>query len=498
MRAFYSALEDKLKRFQPIDYAPFASLMMRKGLDDLRTGVFFPPFKILHSIEANCSYVRGQNRDVMNQYRLGAVMNVWHDHENPLFEDAISENVQHFVLLMHRQQMELQYHHSLDETARMQLLFVSGNPMPNVSAEFPVRYGLTIEKWMHLCCLTYFASNQDPTSCFKKSAIRAYKRVETRDEEIDAFFKLASRTPEEIRERFRSDVFALGPELRFLARSVFLDRPVIDFGGDRMIAPLPDLLLRSSGYGAYKLIKALPSFGGEFGSSVQKYVGNVLRSLSGIRLLLEGTEIERLANGEESCDYLVELDDCILLVECKATTFVATGLLEHVIRNDGSTGKVADGVVQLYSTLYMISSDAFASRGVSQDKPVIGIVATFGDFPLVNSDWYFESFVMERTGADLSPPIYPSNRMKRRPLILSLRALEHLVMLVNTLGTSVESLYAEKQSLPYIQTGDWLEFTRKKLMDLGKGIKSLPFLQEEFDRLVKSVTGTLPPWNEED
>ena len=489
MRAFYSVLEDKLKRFRPIDYAPFASQIMRQDLDDIRTRVSFPPFKILHSIEANCVYARGQNKDPVDKRRLGAVMNVWHDNPNPLFVDAIKANVQHFIRLMHRQQLELQYRPSRDETARIQKLFVIGNPMPTVSSEFANRYRLSIEKWTQLCWLTYVLCKQDESGCFRKTDIQSYKEIEITDGEIDSYFSFASRTPEQIGNHYREQVLEMPPELRFLIRSAFLDTPLMDFGSNRVLAPHPELVLRNSGHGLYKLIKPLSRFDKEFGATVQTYAYDVLNCLVDRHLLLDDRQLAGVPGQRKSCDFLVELSDGVILVESKATTFTATGLLDHVILNDGSTAKVAEGMVQLYSTAHDLEQGAFDSFSVSRDKPVLGIIATFGDIPLANSDWYFETFILPRAKKELRAPIYPSNKMVRRPLILSLQTLESFVVLLNSTKVSPLALYDEKDQLPYTQVGDWDPFLATKLRELGDGLKPLAFIKKEFDGLFEKMTG---------
>ncbi len=493
MRAFYSALENKLKRFQPIDYAPFASLTMRKGLEDIKMRVYFPPFKILHSIEANCAYARGQNKDPVDKSRLGAVMNVWHDNPNPLSEETIKANVQHFVLLMTREQIELQYHHSPNKTARIQRLFVTGNPMPTVSSEFEDRYGLSIEKWIQLCWLTWAACNKAESGCFLKSELHNYKEIDITDSEIESYFSLVGRTPNQIGNRFREEVLKKQPELRFLIRSIFLDTPVMDFGQDRMLVPHPQLVLRNSGQGLYKLIKPLSGFDKEFGDTVQSYAGDILKCLDGRLLLLHDKQLEDLSGQGKSCDFLVELSDCVVLVECKATTFVATGLLDHVILDDGSTGKVAEGMVQLYSTAHDLEQGTFDSVGVSRRKPVLGIVATFGEIPLANNDWYFESFILRRAEKGLKRSIYPSDSMVRRPLVLSLQTLENLVKLLNSTKASPFALYDEKDQLPYTQVGDWDSYLSNKLQKLGNRIEQLAFVEKELGGFFEKIIGRQAP-----
>ena len=127
--------------------------------------------------------------------------------------------------------------------------------------------------------------------------------------------------------------------------------------------------------------------------------------------------------------------------------------------------------------------------GAPAGKPVVGIVATFGDIPLANSDWYFNSFILDRAQSKLKPPIYPSTSMLRRPIVIQLQTLEDFVTLLNHTGASPISLYDEWQELPYIRAGDWDAFLRKKLEEQKGNVSPLEFVESEFYSFFEGIAG---------
>jgi hypothetical protein len=83
MQSLYAGLEAILKRHQPQDYAIFAAKKLAEAFENKASLAHFRPHHMLHSIEANCAYSRGQNHDRVDFNRLARVMNVYFNHEDP-------------------------------------------------------------------------------------------------------------------------------------------------------------------------------------------------------------------------------------------------------------------------------------------------------------------------------------------------------------------------------------------------------------------------------
>jgi hypothetical protein len=495
MRKLYADLETLLKRHRPRDYAIFATQHLEAVFDDTKKYAQFSPHQVLHSIEANCAYARGHNSDPVDINRLARTMNVYHGHRDPLKAGHLAaEKLTLFFLVMHREQMEIQYFHSKAAIARNCALFLADTPMPKLLAEFQAAYGLTFEDWLTLCLFAAVAACSGDSLPFHRDTLAKCDLHHIAPERVDTFLKATSRSPREIGERFRSLRDQTKPQFHSLIRSVFLQYPLMALEDERYLAPHWPLLHRHSSHGLYSAIKSLPSFGSEFGGSVQRYVGKVLACARDKVRIVTDNELERRSPGK-SCDYLVEFPSCILLVECKAISFGAERLVENAILQDGSTGKIASAVEQLYTTAHDLRSGVFRSVGVDETKPVIGIVTTFGEIPFANSEWYLNTFILARAESKLKQPIYPSPNMQRVPIVMSIATLEVLVTILNSQTASLIDLCQEKDGLSYIKIGDWDTFLKEKLKEGQPSIQPLPFIATNCDAFWTMMGIPSPPEN---
>jgi len=164
--------------------------------------------------------------------------------------------------------------------------------------------------------------------------------------------------------------------------------------------------------------------------------------------------MENTATGK-SCDFLVEMKDTIILIECKACSFTANRLTNNAIENNNSTGQVAKGLIQLYASAKDLENGRLKKFGIYRNKTTMGIVVTFGEIPLANSEWYFEEFFLKRADKKLNEVIYPSKQMTRRPIVIDVSGLERLVATLNSDKRTLQALYDKKQAEGYHKTGDW-------------------------------------------
>lgn len=487
MQRFYDRLESLLKRHQPVDYAPFAASILKEAIaTPNRLGIVIPPHRVLHSIEANCRYARGQNHDPVDLPRFVQVLNVYSEHEDPLHSGLASQSIDHLFLALHREQIELQHIHARGDLARDLRLFVADDPLPQLATQYTSETGLTIEEWFKLAFVTWAAAHRDPRGCFTKETVLSAEVLGIAPQQAEAYFTAASRTPAAIGKRFTELRESLKPQCHSLIRSVFLEAPIIDFGGGNMLAPQPSLVLRHSGHGLYRLLRDLPHFDSEFGDSFERYVGQVLRSTTGHLRCLDKRQLEKVSPGK-SCDFLVELPDAVLLAEAKAVTFTANLLTENAIVRDNSTAKVAKAIEQIYTTAHELRQGALTTVSVPPTKPILGVVVTYGDLPLANSLWYFNNFFLKRAESKLKPPIYPSTAMERLPIVMPIHVLELFVVALNHLGLSVSGLCEEKESQPYLKVGDWNTFLAAKLRESQKADLQLALAREQLVRFLESL-----------
>ena len=291
--------------------------------------------------------------------------------------------------------------------------------------------------------------------------------------------------------RFSEERAKLPLYLHSSIRSTLLDSPLIDLGTDafgrgHMVLLIRDLMFRHGGEGLYRLMKGLDNFDQEIGDAFEKYVGRVLGCFEERVSLHAGKALKKLVSGK-SCDFLMELPGEIVLVETKAVSFTKTVLTEKSVKDETSTRRIAEGVRQLYATAHDLHSGKFDPLKVDREKPLLGVVVTFGDIPLVNLDWYFETFVMPLASPKLEPPVYPSPNLERRPVSMTVRTLEQLVMVCNSLKTTPLELHSKKAALHEALAGDWDTYLSGIVRGNQPANKSLPFMRPQTARMMVSL-----------
>jgi hypothetical protein len=496
MIRFYNSLEGVLKRHNPVEYILAMSYRLHECSQDPKRWRQTPPFRVVHSIEACCAYARGHSEDPVTLNRLFKAMNVYHEHSDPMQQDALGSGLLQFLLLAHREQMELQYSHSGNDFGRAMTLFAEPGALPRSSKAFNEKYGLTPFQWIKLCFLSATAAANHPAGLFPTSAVHNYVREaglqETLpDNSVAAFFALASRTPRQIGDRFREERKKLPLYLHSCIRSALLETPLIALGPDiqgkaHMLLLIRDIMFRLGNDGLYRLMKGLDQFDSEIGDGFGAYVGRVLQHFEGTIRLLGEAELEKAASGK-SCDFLLELPDAVVLVETKAVSFVKTSLTDKSILEETSTRQIAKAVQQLYATAYDLKTGRLDHFRLDKSKPLIGIVVTLGEIPMVNLDWYFDTFIMALASPKLEPPVFPSDNLTRRPISMSARTFEQLVMACNALKTSPVALFDQKQTMHPAMVGDWNTFLNQIVRDNEHEIRSLPFMRLQTARLMVSL-----------
>lgn len=98
----------------------------------------------------------------------------------------------------------------------------------------------------------------------------------------------------------------------------------------------------------------------------------------------------------------------------------------------------------------------------SPQKPLIGIVAVFGELPFPNSSWYYEHVIAAGLEEWLGESLGGLRVLHTRPIILTIEALELLVTAL-ACGNSLANLVGKKARQPYGAVGDWPNFLRMEL-----------------------------------
>jgi len=478
MLELYDALERRLKRYRPRDYITWMSKQLAASWLEPQKFVKIPPHRLMHSIEANCSFWKEGYEDPVDWNAVAKVMNTYNDCIDPFQLSTIHENLDRFFLMMWREQIELQKRVSWSYIIRVWHLFVRSASMQESNKEFLTKYRLTMDNWIKFSFLCWAFATQESGNPFLIVGI-PNESVGLDHNAFNSFLEHSARTPSEIGNQFQQIRKEFPYELHSLIRSAFLETPIIIFSDGTMIVPHTHLLFRHSGEGLYRLSKDLDAFNDEFGYSFEEYVKNVLDSVRDSIRIISNKQLEK-ASRAKSCDFLFEMKDTVVLVECKACSFTARHFSDNAIRTNNSTGKVAKALAQLYASAKDLEEGVFDQYDVDKMKSTIGIVVTFGEIPSANKEWYFEEFFLKRADRKLDETTYPSRQMTRRPIVIDISTLEELVAFLNFHSKGLVELYDEKELQGYAATGDWSIWLNSQLDDKnGKGNELLSFLKKD-------------------
>lgn len=459
-RRFYSELERLLKHHQPIEFASFAVDRLREADEERASNVEkwtqTPHHRVIHAIEANCAFFRHHYHEPVTLQKLFSVMNVYHDLEPT---DLLARYLdQHHLDLafmnLHRQQIEFQTEYGKADLAKAWSLFVEGNPCPKLSESFASRFGLSMKEWMRIAFVTYAVANGQSRNKFRSDQL-LHPSLGLRPAAVEAFIREATWTPEELGEAFREARQNIPVQHHSFIRSAFWERPLINLGDGRLLAPVANLLAAFAGEGLYRRMLQLGPFHDEFSASFEAYVERFLPFLSDAPKVIGAKRLKRELAPSKSCDFLVELPTEILLVECKATRFTKRLLTPTVIAEDTAIRKIADGFHQVLVTSRDTAAGRLESLAVSKNKPMVGIVVTYGDIPFVNSDWCTSEILAPLLKNKWTEEGTGGSMMVAPPTTMSVATFELLVVACRHLNTSVRQILADRSSQRFIQSGDW-------------------------------------------
>ena len=472
-RQFYEELEKRCKRFQPNHFIPTIISIMRNCKLKHRY-VYAPPFQVGLMIEANCTYSRLSNNDILTWPRYAKIKNIFHNTEEPALLHLINHDMGNFMLVLHRQQIELQKSIEKPDIARFYHLYAKEGAIPKLSFAMECVEGITPRNWLMAAMAIYSAAKTDPHGKVIAPTEGVDQVGTLNKSSVERFLAKASFTPEEIATRFKELRSTTQPAFHNCIRSVFIERPLIKLGQNAYATPFPNILLHFASDGLYGILASLPEFSHEFGEAMRCFTSRTARHIPDNRLQLEDTKLEQICDGK-SCDIVIELTDSILLIESKTSAFQRNIITPATIARDNSTTKIKKAIDQLISTATNIRNGKLNSYGVSSNKPIYAIVTTFGDIPFVNAPWYYDRFIKTPENDSAIATLFAS-----KPITVSIRCFELLVMMLKTVGKSLVQLCTSREELGYAVTGDWDAYL-ERIANEQSGIVELPYVQEDLD-----------------
>lgn len=477
-----------LNRFNPDKYSERIAKIIW-GLVDAGPEVWvkFPPFFALDSIEINCVSHKAYKDYEINEAQLNKVMNAYRGFEDPYIEYVLRDLKEPdlFLISLSEQQMRLQKRPSLNDLARSIELFVTDNSLPNTTHFFCQARGYSMQDWITVSFSIYAQCFAQKSPIIFQSQFLHTEIKSLRDEAIPLFFDDASKTPEEIKDIHNSENSCFPSHLSIFRPSIFHTYPLIELKDGKYLLPHPFMIFNYATEGLYGACSSINStvFLKEFSTRFESYVLNVLSEIPGKKNIFCENELKKFTHGKV-CDYIVELDDSILLVECKATRYSSRLKNREAIENDNSTGKIADAFVQLFETAKMINNGGYSAILDYKQKPIVAMCIIYGQIDFVNVSLYQEEFIFKRM-KDNVEYLSLSNQLKINPQTLDISTFEDLVVASRISQKSILDIFQEKMEATYEKVGDWSTFLPNYSINGERW--ELPFLKATINRFFDNL-----------
>ena len=116
------------------------------------------------------------------------------------------------------------------------------------------------------------------------------------------------------------------------------------------------------------------------------------------------------------------------------------------------------------------------------DRPIFGIVVTYGQILFANSQWHRERILSwddSSAGPDLAFPVN----------ILSIADLEQFVLVVASTALTARQLIERKEAEEYLERGDWTTYLPSLLRDHREIYLDLDVARRDMEELFRLTMG---------
>ena len=183
-------------------------------------------------------------------------------------------------------------------------------------------------------------------------------------------------------------------------------------------------------------------------------------------------ELSQCVEGQV-CDYLLAMEDVIVLIECKSTSYSSTFVTENAVRGDNSTAKIVEGFRQVSSVAGQLQHPRLLSRiGEVGNRAVVGVVVTFKHIRLTHSPLYCTI---------VDPQVEFAQVFTWRPQVIDIRALQMLILSACG-GHRLSSLFQLKLDSDLNRPSEWDNYLIDVVTDLQAKGKDpvLPLLEDAW------------------
>ena len=307
-------------------------------------------------------------------------------------------------------------------------------------------------------------------------------------EHFEQFLAFTSLSRKELAARLRAEhALDEGFNYRYSSLREFPLVRISHLGREEVTCPIPTLLFWRITTGLYYSLKDVPGFLTDFGSSFQRYVGEVFhaRVTSAQRTVLAEQEYHVGKDRKHTVDWIVQQGDAAaLFIECKTKrlTWASKAEIADLTSLQRDLDTLASAVTQVYKTIVDYRAGHYPQLLYAPARQVFPMVVTL-------EDWYF--FGKEMPGRlDLSVRMKMAQAglseawLEEMPYtILSMHELERAVRYINEIDLPTLML-GRARDPEYSQWG-FASYCREVH---GNEMAALPALfQEEYDDMFANL-----------
>lgn len=501
--AFESRVRVQVRGFSPESFAVEVARRFRLGQADVEAFRQHPPHFLIHALEANCAYYQQWQYRPLTENDFATTINLWHAFNDPVLMGTLKDGTHlfEFVQYMHRTQMEVQGEGSHIRFGRGIRMFADATGIPQAAAAFAERFGLTARDWIKLMLVFHARTGEAsrkrlPPPGIRRQELESLPELGISIKSLDGFLGEAARPWQEIGAAYRKIRESSTTDRRFgpltwgQRRPTLAKYPIMRMGMGYLV-PASPLLLRQLADGLFERFDALDSdeVRSDIGKQFERYIRDMLRFHLSDRNLIEADSLK--VDGEQSCDFALDLPDAVLLVECKAVMLDRDLVTENAVINSGAVQRLLDGYVQIVRTAARIKAGGYPANLIPRDKPVLGLVVTLGNVPGADNGAVLDA-TRERYRREQVPE-QEVQCLEHRPQPFDAEAFEYFVLLLRSGAVQATDIFTEKLAANPWHVGEWSTFLNKRIQD-HKSI-DLTFWKQPFDAMIEEIRerrGPLP------
>lgn len=295
---------------------------------------------------------------------------------------------------------------------------------------------------------------------------------ELNQEMLDMFLAMFSMQIETLRSKL-IDEQELNDKFVYTYNSL-RGHPIIKtdyLGKKRLLCPLPELLFWRFTDGLYFELSSEKTFDNLYGSSFEKYVGDVAyKAKTNSNIIITPEEEYKVGkNLKHSSDWIMSDKKATLFIECKTKRMKVAAKAE--LQTNEVLGreldKAAEFVVQVYKTIYDYKQGRYSGLKYDENKKIFPLIVTLGEWYLFGE--VIPNEILGRVSKRMQDLSIPISLLEEAPYTFcSVNDFEILCQVIQKIG--IDTVMTQKTESP-----------AKKLWTLGQ------FLAEEFTEEYKST-----------